>query len=249
MLKSNLWKELKQLVDNFNDICNDDEKLKLPLIYRKATLKDLKKEISKVRSTIQIKIESYRKEKEDDKKAKAITIRDNLPLCPICIEPMDHGMILSCKHKFHHACIRELFFIHLNDKCPLCRKIYIYPVSKNHRSKKRLKTFILNKYSKSSYKYDGQKISCIDVMKLFVFCYSKGINLHFLNMMAFYIKKSGCHNGYMTMDDKDIIIEEFEQDIPDTLILEDLLVRTSNLGIYSPQYIRDILFGNDTFSS
>ena len=51
------------------------------------------------------------------------------------------------------------------------------------------------------------------------------------------------------MDDKGIIIEEFEQDIPDTLILEDLLVRTSNLGIYSPQYIRDILFGNDTFSS
>ena len=76
MLKSNLWKELKQLVNNFNDICEDDEKLKLPLIYRKATLKDLKKEISKVRATIQIKIESYRKEKEDDEQDNLLTEPD-----------------------------------------------------------------------------------------------------------------------------------------------------------------------------
>ena len=47
--------------------------------------------------------------------------------CSICMEDVLDGdnnlIILSCGHMLHKSCFRTNYIIHMNNKCPLCRKI------------------------------------------------------------------------------------------------------------------------------
>lgn len=60
--------------------------------------------------------------------------------CCICLDDLKEFVTLRCNHKFHDKCIRELFVDYSNNKCPLCREKFVYPVFS--ASKGKFKVFI-----------------------------------------------------------------------------------------------------------
>ncbi len=118
-------------------------------------------------------------------------------ICAICHDNFDikkvKGSIISnnilkldCNHTFHHSCIRNLLFVYMDDKCPLCRVHFKYKLNKSKKIKKRLKYKIINHF-----KNDCNRIYSLTLIKLFVFLGMKGIHFNFLTQFALSIKEIG----------------------------------------------------------
>lgn len=95
-----------------------DEIEKQAEIYRTimTRVKHEYEEQAEIYRTIMIKKERKNRNKNEDN-------------CSICLDQMrNNNIILPCNHKFHNKCIKKLFITFHDNKCPLCRAKYKYPV-------------------------------------------------------------------------------------------------------------------------
>lgn len=102
--------------------------------------------------------------------------------CSVCYERISDTdkLKLECNHIFHLDCIKKMFFLYMDDKCPLCRKVYKYThMPNNRKSSLRLKKKILNHY-----KNECNRISLEKIMEVFMFLDKRNINLNFLSKIA-----------------------------------------------------------------
>lgn len=120
--------------------------------------------------------------------------------CSICMNNMI-GQIheLICKHQFHHSCIKDLFCVYMNDKCPLCRANYTYQPSKKQKPKKNMRNKML-KHNTNRYGIMTRE-KCADMHFFFK---SRKIDISFLKRMIFVLSTRGDYNFIRYT--KDIII-------------------------------------------
>ena len=60
------------------------------------------------------------------RKTKLTDMTKNEPIeCCICFNVKNYKIVLPCKHEFCLDCIRQVVFDTNNNKCPLCRSIFI----------------------------------------------------------------------------------------------------------------------------
>ncbi len=109
---------------------------------------------------------------------KKTIIEDN---CAICYDKFDmysynDVLTLGCDHTFHHSCIRNMLFIYMDDKCPLCRSKFKYKFKACRKTKKKLKEKILKYYSN-----ECNRIEVCKLLELTLFLSEKDIIFGFLN--------------------------------------------------------------------
>ncbi len=114
-------------------------------------------------------------------KSHPIKKKINEDKCAICHDKFDLAnyndiLMLKCNHTFHHSCIRNLLFIYMDDKCPLCRTVYEYRLDACRKIKQRLKKKIINHH-----KNECDRIEVRKLLDLALFLSQKNIVLGFLN--------------------------------------------------------------------
>ncbi len=106
--------------------------------------------------------------------------------CAICynkfytykdISKWNNILTLDCNHTFHHSCIRSMLFLYMNDKCPLCRKVFGYKLS-SKKIKQKIKKKIL-KFLKN----ECNRIKVSEIMNLAMFLINKDITLGFIDQI------------------------------------------------------------------
>ncbi len=127
MSRSTSWSRLKILRVEYLNLFGVE--YPYDIRYFISTISILEEHIKRITSLIDRK-------KEDDKKDMLI---DD---CSICTEKLYDFMTLDCSHKFHARCIRELFFIYMQDRCPICRSNYVYKFPINRSARKKHKKHI-----------------------------------------------------------------------------------------------------------
>ena len=64
--------------------------------------------------------------------------------CAICMKSMGQCVeLVKCGHMFHHLCIKKLFCIYQDDKCPMCREHFAYQPSTKTKPMKKLRTHMI----------------------------------------------------------------------------------------------------------
>lgn len=144
MSKNELWKKYKELKLD-DDITATD----LVTHYREFTKTDLR---------ILIETKLWKKEKLATKSAKRA-----LSTCAICYNNYQDaaGVPLACNHIFHSLCLEEMYFIHSDNKCPLCRAEFTLKLPKSKKRRRKLKKKIRQYLIQ---KLEGT-ISCYDIIK------------------------------------------------------------------------------------
>lgn len=128
--------------------------------------------------------------------------------CTICLNTLGHHIELSCGHCFHHECIKKLFIIYMDDKCPLCKNIYTYLPSRKPKSRKRLKNKLLKKYSN----YTG-RISRLDICKLGYYLSKHKVYLPFIEIMITALQNYADEDiNYIKYTNSQILMYECECD-------------------------------------
>ena len=115
---------------------------------------------------------------------------DAMDKCSICMNMMtSHYHELACTHRFHHSCIKELFCIYMDDRCPLCRTNYKYQPSKKRKAKRTLRNKILKHHTNAQ----GimTRIQCANMHYYFV---SRKISMPFLKRMGDVLRTRGDYN-------------------------------------------------------
>ena len=97
--------------------------------------------------------------------------------CAVCWYKLNKNnvIILTCNHTFHHSCIKSMLFIYMDEKCPLCRKVYRYNFNASRKTKSRLKKRIIKYYSNKI-----NRIKSIKIMELAYFLKERYISFGFL---------------------------------------------------------------------
>lgn len=100
--------------------------------------------------------------------------------CAICHDKFDIKnyndiLTLDCNHTYHHSCIRNMLFVYMDDKCPLCRKVFEYKFDACRKTRERLKNKILKHY-----RNECNRIELVKIMELALFLSEKGINFRWL---------------------------------------------------------------------
>lgn len=111
--------------------------------------------------------------------------------CSICYESLyvsdyirndikikTNALTLSCNHIFHNHCIRRLLIIYQDDKCPICRRIYLYKIKPSRHLHKKLRKQIIKKLENECGRIHESKIT-----DLFLFLDKKNINIPFVTRM------------------------------------------------------------------
>lgn len=132
------------------------------------------------------KLKILQKEMIDIKKRreKKIIIEDQ---CAICFEKFyinkmsltisfNDILTLGCDHTFHHSCIRNMLFLYMDDKCPLCRAKFKYKFTACHKIKRRLKKKIIKHISS-----ENNNVEICKLMDLAEFLNEKEIFFSFIN--------------------------------------------------------------------
>jgi hypothetical protein len=52
------------------------------------------------------------------------TYKKEMNICAICYGTIEKKETLVCNHSYCNECLIQLFFIYIDDKCPVCRKTY-----------------------------------------------------------------------------------------------------------------------------
>lgn len=78
--------------------------------------------------------------------------------CSICLVKMTQHTQLVCGHRFHHNCIKTLFCIYMDDKCPICKAKFAYQPSHSRKSRQHLRQRILNKNKNCCGRIDREEI-------------------------------------------------------------------------------------------
>lgn len=109
--------------------------------------------------------------------------------CSICYDKFDlvnytDILTLACKHTFHHSCIRNMIFIYMDDKCPLCRRVFKYKFNACHKIKLRIKNKILKHHTNKC-----NRMNILDLMKLALFLSEKDISCIWLINIIFHIRR------------------------------------------------------------
>ncbi len=91
---------------------------------------------------------------------------DEYKKCSICLEKITQCATLGCGHCFHHECIKILFCIYMNDKCPLCKTTYTYKPSNHRKSRQNLRKKIIDKNANCCGRIDRQLI--VDIRHYFI---------------------------------------------------------------------------------
>lgn len=102
--------------------------------------------------------------------------------CAICHENYSCNDIitLGCDHSYHHSCIKNMLYCYMDDKCPLCRRIFEYKHKTHGKAKRRLKKRIIKRYSNRCGRFN-----IIEVLELIKFLFDKDLDhFSFLHEMA-----------------------------------------------------------------
>lgn len=119
--------------------------------------------------------------------------------CSVCMEKLGDYMVIPCGHKLHYGCLRTMFFMHRDNKCPLCRTKFLYPINrKNRKAMKKLKIDIIAHYSN-----EYGRMYCRDIMQLAHFLYHNDSELTFINKMATVIDQNHRIEGFIRWAIKD----------------------------------------------
>lgn len=169
MNKSKLWTRLKELVVNPTIPYVGSTKQDIEDEIKRIEREDKKKiKTKKAKKIYEDSLDKYDKKCDKDFMNKYFKVGEK---CSICYEKIDNiQYMLPCNHVFHGTCITRMFFIHINNKCPLCRSQFTfnYPLSKKNKSK--LKKRMIDKYSNSN-----GRIPMRDIMELYLFINTKSM--------------------------------------------------------------------------
>lgn len=110
-------------------------------------------------------------------------IFDNCSIC-LCKLTSEDLITLGCDHSFHQHCIRELLFLHMKDKCPLCRREYVYNLKACKKVKYRLRKKIIKYHSDEKGFMDTHEL-----LRLAFFLLHKNITLQWLHAFMMMIVK------------------------------------------------------------
>lgn len=226
--RSLLWNQLRAILKHYNDN-NPDDIQKIITSYRDSTLCILKEEISS--------LESKLKEKNSEKKEKE--------KCSICYEDLHDKAALECGHYLHHKCMRQLFFLYKDDKCPLCRLKYKWEfnTNKNVRSKQKKKIkdeilkFLGNKVDKKSSM--GRLMISKDVSDLTMFLFARDIHFEFLDKITHILIKADWFDITQWIEEEELYSIEVinKRFVAYDIISGDIsLEDESDRGIYFPGY-------------
>ncbi len=92
------------------------------------------------------KIRSINRSEEIEHKSDLLIDRVN-ESCIICFDPMEDYHIFSCKHRFHKYCIKKLYYLYKDNKCPMCRRKHIYNPRLNKKQRRKLKNIMIQHHS------------------------------------------------------------------------------------------------------
>lgn len=139
--------------------------------------------------------------------------------CSICMHIMTQCVILECGHIFHHQCIKELFCVYLNDKCPMCRERFAYQPSKHYKPMKRLRKRMIKYNSNDNNLLEREKVA-----DMHYFFKRHKVKVHFIKKITDLLQKDVNYDyDYVMYNKKDI-----------TLFLENCPI-TSDRRIYLNQ--------------
>lgn len=123
-------------------------------------------------------------------------------VCYICYEDMHEVYTLPCKHKFHHQCLKKMFFLHMKDQCPMCRAKFTYKITgKVNKKKQLLRTLIIKHLSSGC-----GRMPCNDVMELGLFLHEHDIHFKFLSTMARIMHEADATDKFIDWSDHHIHI-------------------------------------------
>lgn len=100
-------------------------------------------------------------------------------ICSICMNGLGQYAELKCGHKYHHNCIKELFCMYKDDRCPMCREKYTYQPSIKCKPMQRLRRRMWKKYSNEYGLMDRETIA-----NLHYWFKSRKINVYFLKRLV-----------------------------------------------------------------
>jgi len=92
------------------------------------------------------KIRSINRSEEIEHKSDLLIDRVN-ESCIICFDPMEDYHIFPCKHRFHKYCIKKLYYLYKDNKCPMCRRKHIYNPRLNKKQRRKLKNIMIQHHS------------------------------------------------------------------------------------------------------
>lgn len=135
--------------------------------------------------------------------------------CSICLQKIKQYTRLVCGHCFHHQCIKILFCIYLDDKCPLCKHKYTYQPSRKRKSTQRLRKKIIDRNKNCC-----DRISRDNIIKLRQYFMKRKIYISFLEKIVDILNTQVSDNiNYIEYTNKWIYLYERERHYQDGLII------------------------------
>lgn len=106
--------------------------------------------------------------------------------CVICLCEVGNSLTLPCGHKFDDHCIRKLFIVHQDNKCPTCRQTYKYKLNKkNKRGYRKIKKELTEKMENHCGRIHRETL--VNVAK---YLEENDISIDFINRMIYVLGKN-----------------------------------------------------------
>lgn len=159
-------------------------KISLTIKWSKGTKKEWIFELDRIKKIIESCKDNMNKihaqiKKNSQNPESSINKLNNEGSCSICFDNNNNSIELHCGHKFHHHCIRRLYYIFKSNKCPLCRKEFDYKLNKNNKKMySKLKHQIIKNITSKH-----NRINFHDLMRTAIYLQKKDIDIELFHRL------------------------------------------------------------------